>query len=253
MFDKRQKKGEIGEAELVGQSKKMWVLADLGMLMLVYRGKVTIRNEPRKTLLSTRFFIREKNSKHAGTVYAPHELIEDEKERNGKLPTRDRKRLNSTSSLVLSKRKTQKGRVALVKTCKVEESPKSPEEIVNKSPARKKVNRKPLKVEQESVVVTSKEELKSPRLLGKERRVFKHLVSEDDDTSPSTSGEQMQTRSSQNRKEEETTSTKAVTPIKRTTRNTTPLKRTSANEDALPLENGDAKVALLFDFPSFFF
>ncbi|VDM80695.1 unnamed protein product [Strongylus vulgaris] len=68
MFDKRQKKGEIGEAELVGQSK----------------------------------------------VYAPHELIEDEKERNGKLPTRDRKRLNSTSSLVLSKRSTREAKNACV-------------------------------------------------------------------------------------------------------------------------------------------
>ncbi|PIO56282.1 hypothetical protein TELCIR_22319, partial [Teladorsagia circumcincta] len=65
--EKRRKKGEIGQAEVVGQSKKMWALADLGMLMLTYRGKVTIRHEPRKPLLSSRFFVREKNSEHAGT------------------------------------------------------------------------------------------------------------------------------------------------------------------------------------------
>ncbi|VDN25514.1 unnamed protein product [Cylicostephanus goldi] len=98
LFDKRLKNNEIGEAELIGQSKKMWVLADLGILMLVYRAKVTTRNEPRKTLLSTRFFIKEKKSKHAAI-----------------------------------------------------------------SPVRKKIDRKPLKAEQENIPVGNKKESQSPK------------------------------------------------------------------------------------------
>ncbi|KAK6052482.1 hypothetical protein COOONC_10012, partial [Cooperia oncophora] len=107
--EKRRKNGEIGQAEVVGQSKKMWALADLGMLMLTYRGKITIRHEPRKPLLSTRFFIRDKNSEHAGLVCAPHELIEDEKERNGKPPAEQKRRfLNTTSNVTLAKKAASK-------------------------------------------------------------------------------------------------------------------------------------------------
>uniref|UniRef100_A0A7I4Y9Y5 Sister chromatid cohesion protein PDS5 A n=1 Tax=Haemonchus contortus TaxID=6289 RepID=A0A7I4Y9Y5_HAECO len=113
--EKRRKEGEIGQAEVVGQSKKMWALADLGMLMLTYRGKATIRHEQRKPVLSNRFFIRDKNYEHAGVVCAPLELIESEKERNGKPPSDPKRRfLNTTSNATLVKktaaRKTKKRR-----------------------------------------------------------------------------------------------------------------------------------------------
>ncbi|RCN31188.1 hypothetical protein ANCCAN_23037 [Ancylostoma caninum] len=273
LFEKRQKQGEIGEAELIGQSKKMWVLADLGMLMLVYRGKVSIRNEPRKTLLSTRFFVREKNSKHAGTVYTPHELIEEEKERNGKLPTRDRKRLNATSNTTASKRasreakepvKTQRGRVPSVKLNKIDESPTSPDNI---SPPRKRMNRKPLKVEQQSVTDDSsrldKQPVGSPTRspVGVQgstiRRTTRNratkekekdggvktneiMANGDDGTSPSTSREQPQTRSARSqRTPQQSPNAKLPTPTKTSV---SPLKRNSRNEEIVPApSNGDLK------------
>ncbi|EPB74543.1 HEAT repeat protein [Ancylostoma ceylanicum] len=273
LFEKRQKQGEIGEAELIGQNKKMWVLADLGMLMLVYRGKVSIRNEPRKTLLSSRFFVREKDSKHAGTVYAPHELIEDEKERNGKLPTRDRKRLNATSNTTASKRaarepkdpvKTQRGRVPSVKLNKIDESPTSPDNI---SPPRKRMNRKPLKVEQQSVVDESnsrnKQSVGSPtrspvgvqglstrrttrNRATKEKekeepvKASEIMANGDDETSPSTSREQPQTRSVRSqRTPHQSPNTKLATPTKA---NVSPLKRNSRNEEVVTASsNGDLK------------
>uniref|UniRef100_A0A1I7XSU8 Sister chromatid cohesion protein PDS5 homolog A n=1 Tax=Heterorhabditis bacteriophora TaxID=37862 RepID=A0A1I7XSU8_HETBA len=91
----RFKKKEIGKAELAGQNKKMWALADLGMLMVVYRAKIAIRNEPRKTLPSKRFFLptNEANS----TIYAPADLIKDEKDRNGRPPVEKRRGLNGTT------------------------------------------------------------------------------------------------------------------------------------------------------------
>ncbi|KIH64126.1 hypothetical protein ANCDUO_05567 [Ancylostoma duodenale] len=273
LFEKRQKQGEIGEAELIGQSKKMWVLADLGMLMLVYRGKVSIRNEPRKTLLSTRFFVREKNSKHAGTVYTPHELIEEEKERNGKLPTRDRKRLNATSNTTASKRaareakdpvKTQRGRVPSVKLNKIDESPTSPDTI---SPPRKRMNRKPLKVEQQSVADESSRRDKQPvgsptrsPVIVQEstmRRTTRNratkekekdegvkaneiMANGDDGTSPSTSREQPQTRSARSqRTPQQSPNAKLATPAKESA---SPLKRSSRNEEVVTApSNGDLK------------
>ncbi|KAK6743298.1 hypothetical protein RB195_010513 [Necator americanus] len=163
LFEKRRKDGEIGEAELVGQSKKMWALADLGMLMLVYRGKITIRNEPRRTLLSTRFFIREKNSKHAGMVYAPNELIEDEKDRNGKLPSCDRKRLNITCNTTTTKKTTRKAE----KIVKIQRGRGKLDKDVNSSPSnedlspeRKSKGRKPLKIEQKSLNTESEQRVK---------------------------------------------------------------------------------------------
>ncbi|KAK5984579.1 hypothetical protein GCK32_003202 [Trichostrongylus colubriformis] len=104
--EKRRKNGEIGEAEVTGHSKKMWALADLGMLMLTYRGKITIRHEPRKPILSRRFFVHDKNSEHAAMICAPHELIEGEKERNGKPPTEQQRRLLNTSTNATMTKKT---------------------------------------------------------------------------------------------------------------------------------------------------
>ncbi|VDP00628.1 unnamed protein product [Heligmosomoides polygyrus] len=154
-FEKRRKQGELGQAEV-----KMWALADLGMLMLTYRAKVTIRHEPRKPLLSSRFFVRDKNTEHSRTVYAPHELIEDEKERNGKLPTDEKRRfLNATSNT--SKRgagasknttKLRRGRANTGKEVDRGDVLSSPE-ITTVS---KQTNRKPLQVEQESVAVEEK-------------------------------------------------------------------------------------------------
>ncbi|VDL74281.1 unnamed protein product [Nippostrongylus brasiliensis] len=157
-YEKRHKKGEIGEAEVVGHSKKMWALADLGMLMLTYRAKVTIRHEPRKPLLSTRFFIRDKKSTHAGTVYAPHELIDDEKERNGKLPVDGKGRSFNTTSNVTKKgsknaTKLRKARTKREKDMDSSDTISSPERTNITSNTRRHTNRVPLKVEQESVVV----------------------------------------------------------------------------------------------------
>ncbi|VDM58214.1 unnamed protein product [Angiostrongylus costaricensis] len=105
LFENRCKGGEIGQAQIIGQNKKMWALADMGVLMLVYRGKVTIRNEPRKPVLSARFFVRSKNAEHLAMVYAPEELIEDEKQRNGKIPTHERRRfLSANTNTSLAKR-----------------------------------------------------------------------------------------------------------------------------------------------------
>uniref|UniRef100_A0A0K0CZF2 Uncharacterized protein n=1 Tax=Angiostrongylus cantonensis TaxID=6313 RepID=A0A0K0CZF2_ANGCA len=99
----------------------MWALSDMGVLMLVYRGKVTIRNEPRKPVLSARFFVRSKNAEHSAMVYAPEELIEDEKQRNGKIPTHEKRRfLNVNTNTSLAKKAGTRNTAGMGKTAEKE-------------------------------------------------------------------------------------------------------------------------------------
>ncbi|KJH46800.1 hypothetical protein DICVIV_07126 [Dictyocaulus viviparus] len=160
LYEKKHKDEEISQAQVMGQNKKMWALADLGMLMLVYRGKVAIRNEPRKPLLSSRFFLRDKCTEHAATVYAPEELIEDEKRRNGKVPTDEKRRLNMTTKGRFTARTGTKNAVNIKKCHPAAEKEMDPEDICTspKHPIKleapqvpKRANRKPLKIEQASI------------------------------------------------------------------------------------------------------
>ncbi|KHJ92344.1 hypothetical protein OESDEN_07772 [Oesophagostomum dentatum] len=66
---------------------------------------------------------------------------------------------------------------------------------------------------------------------------------EDDNASPSTSGEQMHTRSLRNQKPQQLSPTKSATPSKRALK-TSPLKRNSANEiGSSPSQNGESKMS----------
>ncbi|KAJ1370101.1 hypothetical protein KIN20_031754 [Parelaphostrongylus tenuis] len=269
LYEKKYQAKEITDAQLTAQNKKMWALADLGMLMLVYRAKVIIRNEPRKPLISTRFFVRSESAEqHSGAVvYAPHELIEDEKQRNGKIPTNDRRRFfNVQSNTSIAKKGDTKNTTATRKTVAKGQDHKSDisstKNISDSTSARKGRNRRPLKVEQENRTEYKEMEEKellhpaigSPAVSGptarsslKRRKTRDDsLDSEgnrssddnDDDFPPSTSGGQLLTSGSRSHPTKATPNTKSLTPLKRSP-NKQSLQRINEDEASVSFSSKD--------------
>lgn len=81
--------GRVSSAQLREHNKKIWALCDLGITMMLYRAKLQMEDqESNDTGFNLQFFYvcNEKDKAEPSNVYAPDVLINNEKQRNGRLP-----------------------------------------------------------------------------------------------------------------------------------------------------------------------
>uniref|UniRef100_A0A1I7V355 Condensin complex subunit 1 n=1 Tax=Caenorhabditis tropicalis TaxID=1561998 RepID=A0A1I7V355_9PELO len=81
--------GKLTIAQIREHNKKLWALCDLGISMMLYRAKLQMEDQDsREAGFNLQFFYvcNEKDKADPSNVYAPDVLINDEKQRNGKLP-----------------------------------------------------------------------------------------------------------------------------------------------------------------------
>ncbi|CAD6187987.1 unnamed protein product [Caenorhabditis auriculariae] len=165
--------------QLETHNKKMWALCDLGIAMMLYRAKVVVKDDRKKLQLSKNFFYRVKDSNPA-EVYAPDELLTDEKRRNGRLPAAIRdfsstKRKNNSSLSSgeatraaprrgLRKQKTSQN-ISIRSHSEPENSDDEVALVVKKRVTAAKPNRK-----KESLVSDSEDEEKVPKQVKKASR-----------------------------------------------------------------------------------
>ncbi|EGT52240.1 CBN-EVL-14 protein [Caenorhabditis brenneri] len=75
--------------EMREHNKKMWALCDLGITMMLYRAKLQMQDQEAKEAgFNLQFFYicNERDKADPSNVYAPDILINDEKQRNGRVP-----------------------------------------------------------------------------------------------------------------------------------------------------------------------